>query len=238
MRSQAKGYEINLPYPFNLTMKECMQFANAVVRLHEMQTSEDGLGSNKDRQRAFSNARNNSKNATKGMRSNSKSTDTRREMDNKDLESTYNDGDDSTSKVVTKKKRSVSKEKQALSSKANEKTESKKKPVTIQTFIMKIYNIHKVGYNTGTFCSEDEEYSVDVRKSLPASNIASAGIKGDSQEFSEDDSLSNRFIKEECWPQNIWNECSKVDPHLLFDGRKRDGCREIKIADETEEKTT
>lgn len=173
MRSQAKGYEINLPYPFNLTMKECQQFANAVISLHEMQVqnSEEGL---KEKNRAFSTVRNNSKNDQRNiLRSHSKSTDTRREMDNKDLESTYNDNDDSTSKVVTKSKnkKSQSKEKPAPSSKPNEKSDVKK-PVTIQTFIMKIYNIHKVGYNAGTFYSDDEvEHSVDVRKSQPMSNI-------------------------------------------------------------------
>jgi hypothetical protein len=129
------------------------------------------------------------------------------------------------------KKHSVSKERSVNKTRMNES----RKPVTVQTFIMRLFNIKRVGHNpaSATVFSEDEvERSVDQR----GSNVFSNQPAG-SQDFSDDEASSIRWRKEDCWPQKIWNECKDVDPHLLFDGRKRDGCREIMIANQPEERS-
>lgn len=97
------------------------------------------------------------------------------------------------------------------------------KPITINTFIKRIFKIKSVNGrgSVGSDAENDVSQDYSHRRNSP---------EPDTREMSDEISESNfRWVKEECWPQQIWHECSEVDPYVLYNGMRRDGRRNINV---------
>lgn len=118
---------------------------------------------------------------------------------------------------------------------------SKQKPITVLNFIRQIYGLEPVAARPGALSSDGGQSQSPPRFTLedgefeevrPRGCIASRLRQHEEEEESDD---PEKWRKEEMWPIELWHPCGPaLDPAEMYDGRRRDGRRQVVIPEQIE----
>lgn len=113
---------------------------------------------------------------------------------------------------------------------------SKQKPITVLNFIRQIYGLEPVAARPCALSSDGGQSQSPPRFTLedgefeevrPRGCIASRLRQHEEEEESDD---PEKWRKEEMWPIELWHPCGPaLDPAEMYDGRRRDGRRQVVI---------